>query len=173
MATMTKVEQRLLMKLPEEVRREKIIQEVARRTKEDGYGFLNNFYSNLPNERIQPGGGDRRNIAIKTGVMDMKYGDFLNEEGETKKKYASDLRLSQTPREFYATIDKALLDTHVAMSTLLDLQATFHEMATAGPHYSEKQMTKMIAIQNQISEMILQAYIELRVIGYTHNDLAD
>lgn len=107
--------------------------------------YLVNFECWLPN-------GLNRKFSDKLGQME----DTLEEKGYASKENSS-LRVRQTDRQFYETVDKVLIaegfDPEV-MKTWQGNKEWFDDMD-----------------QYELREKILPVYIRLRAMGYTEADL--
>lgn len=99
---------------------------IAQRITEKGPGFLNNFCDRLPGVdfNIKPGNipFSRRLRAKMTHMdFDKTYGEqYPPDSPESKgERRHSEFFLNLTPREYYARIDAALLETGVTETTII------------------------------------------------------
>lgn len=113
--------------------------------------YLNNFPGILPSD--QDSMDNYRAISQTIGVGDIPHG-----QKETASD-TSDLYRKQTPREFFATIDRALKRLGIPIEDVKRLQ---YLRSNAAEHVQHKQ---------ELNELILPAYVQLRAIGYNPIDL--
>lgn len=102
--------------------------------------YFNNFDSRLP-------GGFLRDMMVRSSFMDDK--------GEPDPP-RSDLRNSQTPREFFAVIDKSIEDEGLDPNEI--------ERLVKGIRNSPE-------VPIALSKYVFPVYVRLRAIGYSHFDL--
>lgn len=123
--------------------------------------YLNNFRFNLPSDEFAH--SYKQNIDIQLKVRDTPHGDFIKKlsKGDDVKaqkslKLHSPLYLNQTPREFYETIKKVLAEQGMPVAKVKELQRKALESAA-----------DRVALYN----FIFPAYMQLRKMGYTWQDL--
>lgn len=134
--------------------REEILREVdAWKTKSPDrwHIHLANICRNLP-------GGSRRTLAQNLRLYDTPIAS-RNDDREVH----SSLYWGQTSGKFFTTIDTVLDTLHISIPSIQDLNRQIDL------HYSETE-TAMVYVR-ELYNLILPAYIELRVMGYTHHEL--
>ena len=95
---------------------------------------LNNFNFYLPSaDCTNTGGRLAGRLLAKDGMMDKKMGDLIKEFfGEAHQSNYSQLRLNQTPREFFAEIDKTIVSCiDVSLEKVISLQHLYYQLRTS------------------------------------------
>lgn len=116
--------------------------------------YFNGWEANLPY-------GLNRQIARKRGVMNITIGSWVD---PTASQRLSDLLLSQTPGEFFHTIDVALTNRSVPDYELKALQdQVYQAVASLNEDNLQSEYFKLCSLTRD-------SYIDLRM-GYTHSDL--
>lgn len=142
------------LELPSEERRifqQKIIKqrEIANYKKKDGrdwYLNFDHFWMNLPAEdEDDPNIIHHRNMAKLTGRLDLTYAE------KPEHANTSPLKLSQTRKEFFSTIDSAIVEE--------------------GIDIDEVRRWKNEKTTEELYELVTPVFINLRVRGYTEEDL--
>lgn len=136
---------------------------------------LNNFGAILPSADAQGGRLYARFVEAFKG-MDTPFREIEGESGYAHLH--SELFFGQTPREFYATVDKAINSSGVSRQEIDKLQHEYyqimqiynHQAANRGKE-SDAALNKGIELQQALYELALPVYVELRVMGYTQYDL--
>ena len=112
--------------------------------------YLNNF------EMWLPGGANRR-FSEQLDHMDRTYREYYAEYGASVEDVGSknsQLRLNQSDRQFYATIDRAIEEEGLPQE---EIEA-----------FNRRELPMTLT---QFRQKILPLYIRLRAIGYTREDL--
>jgi hypothetical protein len=115
------------------------------------HGFLNNFDGHFP-------GGYKVRLAEMAETL-----DEVHSAGERSSELHSERFMSETPREFIGSIDRAISTTCLDRSELEELRANLddaHDQAVGVTEAHEAYCT-----------FILPVYRQLRTEGYTHYDL--
>lgn len=113
-------------------------------------GLVNNFHMHLPVfDEDKPGMNNYRRVLrglqkYQEDILDIPIGIQWPDE-------FSPLKSSQTPREFYAAIDKVLLDQGFDIDELRVIQ--------------KERKTHLL------KDRLIEVYIRLREFGYSENDL--
>jgi hypothetical protein len=117
---------------------ESILEEVALGRRCGSLGYLNNFFSYLP-------GGYHRDI-IPEQEFDLSFRKRYNGE----RHHHSDFFLSQSPRVFYATIDRVVAECGFDTTQIEAMQE---------------------GDRGELNDHTLTVYVQLRLLGYNHHDL--
>jgi hypothetical protein len=173
---MTGIENKPWQSLPIEERRARISAEVERMREGEGLNFLNNFFRIFVDEEEQDLLESVRIQVKKYGMSDQKISEvYIKRNIRRENAYMSEIKWNQTYREFFQTVDDAATNLNVPIQQVRSLirqeqadRITILEMLTQSHDF-----TNRIALKMQINELILPVYIELRSMGYTHNDLSD
>jgi hypothetical protein len=115
--------------------------------------LLTHFLDNFPLQFLDVDGSPRYDIA-KLGLMDKTIESQL--KADEKKPYSRFYRM-KTYREYFADLDRALAESG---GDLKEVRRLFDEDRTSP------------TIRGRVSEIIFPAYVRLRRMGYSHNDLA-
>lgn len=143
---------------------------------------LNNFSTNLPSDDYDNQGGRySASMAINAGIYDvvneitsLKYGPLCG--------YNSQLYLSQTPRQFYTTIDEVIDKLpEISLKNIKKLQHEHFEVAktirfsqnmtSEEEERENKKVDLSMKYLKELYEYTLPVYVELRVMGYSQYDL--
>ena len=89
------------------------------------------------------------------GWLDKKHSEIHKEIAGNR--IHSDLRKSQTPREFFKTIDDVITDSGIDINEIKRLQ-NLNKIDNQGSHYKK------------LYDLVLPVYIKLREIGYERTD---
>lgn len=132
-----------------------VLQEIERSKKFHGEnnwqgGYFNNFYL-----RFHP---VERELAQKYGSWEVS----LEQCFPNNFKDYSRLRRSQSPKQYYETLDAAVAQTNTSLETLKQLAQQI-----AG----NKDEAGFNRLHAQFVELVLPAYIKLREQGYNQQDL--
>jgi len=143
------------------------------------HGKLNNYHCYLPSDYFADKGGRLMAVfANNAGWMDK----LNNQTHSPKDCYGhSELFLSQTPREFFNTIDQTIASLpDVSIDEINRLQRLHYEIPTIymsqnmSPDEEKAEIEKIAKSMEAIRslyEYTLSVYIDLRVKGYSHFDL--
>ena len=141
-------------------------EELKRYKEEHGERFglihlLDNFLFNLPSDDFEEGGYYRKK-SFYNGHYDISNKEHLLARTpkhliEEVLKPHSDLKLNQTPRQFFETIDKVLQELDIPVDEIKRLQ---HLGYAEGKN-----------IEYMLYQLTFPAYVKLREIGYTKQDL--
>lgn len=120
-------------------------------------GYLNNIVNVMPvlpgHEKVDRMGMNKRLAFEQMGLSDTKCNDIKY----FQKGKNSDLLLSQTPKEFFETIDGVLVELGIDINQIGQYQ---HDMIE-GDHDA----------QLKILDLVEPAYVKLREMGYNRVDL--
>ena len=105
--------------------------------------YLNNFILHLPDNRFKNGGYYRRYYNSTQWVTKFKDMPRHIDKGH------SDLFMNQSPKEFYETIDKTIVDCGLSLEEIRELWKKDEKM--------------------KLWELSLPIYIRLRELGYNKN----
>ncbi len=134
---------------------------------EKWYWYLNNFWCRLGHEG-SPGGGYYRGLSKDRDTLGKTIREQIplgHEAYEEEMRYHSELRKDQTDAEFYGVIDREIKKLGISeerIKTLLD--------AIRGGGGGAPTRERDAAIR-ELYELLLPAYVELRVLGYSHQEL--
>ncbi len=122
--------------------------------------LMNNFLFNLPTPSYEQESYRKR--VNQRNEWDVTYIEFIkkvspNDVFQEQLKYHSDLKLNQTPRQFFETIDKVLEELNIPVNEVKRLlEIRFKEGKNTMP---------------ELYKLTLSAYLKLREMGYTRQDL--
>lgn len=119
-------------------------------------GYLNNFYMNLPGASEKSVLANYRAFAEEQGNM---YESWIESYSNVSKEIEMGntlLFLNQKRRDFFETIDRALVEEGISIDEVKRLQALRIEDSNNG---------------KELCELVFPAYVRLRRMGYSHRDL--
>lgn len=127
--------------------------------------YYNNFNFNLPTyDEDKPAVmGNYRRILQQTGKLDLKLPELLREDDQ---KNCSPLRLQQTSREMFATIDHILEEEGVDPEKVRRLQKEADDSARLQTDFTQYSQKKL-----ELYALCEQVFDRLRTL-YTYTDLA-
>jgi hypothetical protein len=159
-----------------EQRREEVLAEIETWKKEAPEGShwiekLSNFIHNLPNSGTKTGSMKTDFLSSWGKSLDVPYSEF-NKNKDDQEAH-SDLFLKQTPREFLASFHEALKNIPQMSTSEIDRLIEIRQKSLTSPQKvpSEKVSQKSRHALKYLYEYTLPLYVELRVMGYSHDDL--
>jgi len=124
------------------------------------HDILNNFF-----ERVLT---SYRNNSVLVEHWDTKFEDIPCIKKRNGDDH-SELKLSQTPREFFKTIDD-VIDQSTRRGKIIQLVKEYERIAKK--YYDEEGHKKLSNIQQELNQKLLPIYKRLLMKGYNHIDLA-
>ncbi|HEY0907817.1 MAG TPA: hypothetical protein VGE35_00530 [Candidatus Paceibacterota bacterium] len=123
-------------------------------------GVLNNLCLRFPGSvDVAPDLGRSRYNVDELGIWDERISEKWAKDGSRPGWEYSQLRLSQTNREFFAAIDRAVCEAGIALESIKEANLALGRLT--GKAWAEEYEKKFLPI-----------YIVLRKKGYSRRDLA-
>lgn len=159
------------LELPVEVRRKKVLDEIAiNRELNNGNVDLNNFYCYFFPPQYDYLSNARLLLVSFAGNVDKPI--YENRSQRDMRNYSS-LFIHQTPQQFFAELDRIALEQNIDLGQIHTLLAEMFQLTQRGLYKKEntKKLQRHISIVNQLHKMLLPVYTELRILGYNDTDL--
>lgn len=165
------LESKKWLDLPLEERREKVMEDIAaNRRLHNGRIDLNNFHMLFLSPDNGSIGNARELIVGHAGGLDKRLNTGTPQALENGN---SELFLSKTPREIFEDVDRITLEHRIDvehMNTLIEEFDSLIQRDVLEP-WNEEKLQRQIVITDELHEMLLPVYIDLRIEGYNDNDL--
>ena len=159
------------LELPVEERLQKVMEEIAlNRARNQGKVDLNNFYCLFfPTDHHTLANG-RDLIIGYAGNMDSP---IHSGHSEFQTEGYSQVFLYQTPRQFFELVDRITGEQHIDMEHKNVLLAEYFQKSQGDVARKKdvENTRRQGAIVDELNEMLLPVYIELRILGYNDTDL--